>query len=175
VASPPRPETARIEAATQRLRELAGDSEAYTGALIDNVWWYATANDELGGTHLHDISADEAAEAAAFRQEELIRHSLKAVRRALQNVEKDLGTVPVDALQEQWDAHVGRYIVELQRREDLFKAVAAGVAARDDGILIASPNPRRRAEHMIAQRNLAEDIPRGEITRLTAQLRRRKR
>lgn len=170
----PRPDAALVQSALEQLLELAADPDQFTGALVDNVWWIATAYDEAGGALLHDVNAEEWATTAAFRQEAVVRHSLKAARRALQSVEKDLQTPPGGISLQLWQLHVRRYVNELRRLEQVFQTILDGLIARDQGVIRPSSNPRRRAEHEIAQRNLFEDIPRGEIVKATARQRRKR-
>ncbi|PRY06795.1 hypothetical protein [Kineococcus rhizosphaerae] len=174
MAQTPQPDAALVQTALEQLIELAAVPEEFTGALVDNVWWIASAYDEAGGALLHDINAEEWATTVAFRQEPVIRHSLKAARRCLQNVEKDVQTPQTQVSAQLWQLHVQRYVNELRRLEQVFQTVLDGVIARDQGVVRPSPNPRRRAEHEIAQRNLFEDIPRGEIVKATARQRRKR-
>jgi len=173
VVETPRPDAALVRSALEHLQKIALAPDLFTGALVDNVWWIASAYDASGGALLHDINAEEWATAAAFRQESIVRHSLKATRRALQNVEKDLQAPSADISASLWQLHARRYVNELQRLEAVFQTVLAGVTAREQGVVRPSSNPRRRAEHELAQRNLFEDVPQGEIVRAVARQRRR--
>ena len=158
------PDPAAVQAHVERLVPL--DDEALAGGFSDHLWWLTSAV-TADGEPVHDISDDELAEQAAYRTPALAARALKAVRRAQQSVRE---TVPrqVEEDEQAWQRRVRRYLSHLEREEVILQTVLAGLKAQR-GILMTPRNPRRRAEHRLAQLNLAQDLPKGTIVELTQQ------
>lgn len=161
---PPAPTLEAVDSAVARLADL--DDAAFSGSISDHLWWMTSATTPEGEP-VHPLTEEDVADQAAYRTPALAMRSLKAVRRAQQTVRE---TVPrqegeTDA---SWNWRVLRYQGAIEREETLLETVVAGLKAQR-GILATPRNPRRRAEHRLAQLNLAEDVPRGTITDLVRQ------
>jgi len=142
------------------------DDEALAGGFSDHLWWLTSAV-TADGELVHDISDDELAEQTAYRSPALAARALKAVRRARQSVRETVPHQP-DEDEQGWQRRVQRYLSHLEREEVILQTVVAGLKAQR-GILMTPRNPRRRAEHRLAQMNLARDLPKGTIVELTQQ------
>ncbi|GAB3216389.1 hypothetical protein GCM10027586_09010 [Kineococcus gypseus] len=158
------PDPAAVQVQVERL--IAVDDEALAGAFSDHLWWLTSAV-TADGEPVHDISDDEFAEQAAYRAPALAARALKAVRRAQQSVHETVPRQPAED-EQAWQRRVRRYLSHLEREEVILQTVVAGLKAQR-GIIATPRNPRRRAEHRLAQMNLAQDLPKGTIVELTQQ------
>ena len=151
-----------VDVHVQRLVTLS--DEELAGGFSDHLWWLTSAV-TADGEAVHEVSDDELAEQAAYRTPSLATRSLKAVRRAQQSVRE---TVPRQADEDEvaWQRRVRRYLSHLEREEVILQTVVAGLKAQR-GILMTPRNPRRRAEHRLAQMNIEQDLPKGTILDLT--------
>lgn len=150
-----------VHAAAARLDTQNGSS--FVDELADHLWWMATATSTTGEQQ-HEITEEDWVQQSAYRTPLLAAKSLRAVRK-VRAIGKDFVPHQTTDTGEELAQRRDRFRREVDLQEQLLELVLIGLKAQQ-GIVVTPTNARRRAEHRLAQLNMAQDLPRGTISDL---------